>query len=56
MTIFESLIAEFAEKTGQKIAPSSGGSVVVEADGMMITVQSARPKARRFCSLFRSAT
>jgi len=40
MTIFESLIAEFAEKTGQKIAPSSDGSVVVEADGMMITVQS----------------
>ena len=40
MTLFESLIAEFAEKTGQKIAPLPDGSVYLNADGVLITVQS----------------
>lgn len=40
MTAFESLIAEFAEKTGHQFAPSADGSVSLEADGVLITVQS----------------
>ncbi len=40
MTVFESLIAEFSEKTGHALAPEADGSVSLEADGVPITVQS----------------
>ena len=40
MTAFESLIAEFAEKTGEALSPARDGSVSLEADGIYITVQS----------------
>ena len=40
MTAFESLIAEFAGKTGMSIAPAHDGSVSLEADGVYITAQS----------------
>lgn len=39
MKMFESLIAEFSEKTGQELAPAADGSVSIEADGVLITVQ-----------------
>lgn len=40
MTSFESLIAEFSEKTGMQLSPGRDGSVSLEADGIYITVQS----------------
>ena len=40
MTAFESLIAEFSEKTGEALTPARDGSVSLEADGIYITVQS----------------
>ena len=40
MTAFESLIAEFSEKTGEALTPARDGSVSLEADGIYIIVQS----------------
>ena len=40
MTAFESLMAEFSEKTGASFALARDGSVSLEADGVYITVQS----------------
>ena len=40
MTVFESLIAEFSEKTGTQLSPGRDGSVSLEAYGIYITVQS----------------
>jgi len=40
MTAFESLMAEFSEKTGASFTPARDGSVSLEADGVYITMQS----------------
>lgn len=39
MTSFESLIADFSEKSGLEIAAGADGSVDIEADGVFVTVQ-----------------
>ena len=40
MTAFESLLAEFSEKTGMSFAQARDGSVSLEADGVYMTLQS----------------
>lgn len=39
MTAFEALIAEFAEKSGLDVKADASGSVQIEADGRIVTVQ-----------------
>lgn len=39
MNAFESLIAEFSEKTGLEIVAGADGSVEIEADGVFVTAQ-----------------
>lgn len=52
MTAFESLIAEFSEKTGAQLSPGHDGSVSFEADGIYITVQSREARGDAFLFSF----
>ena len=44
MTSFESLIAEFAEKTGEMFSPAKDGSVSLGVDGVFITIQNCETR------------
>ena len=39
MTVFEELIAEFAEKTGQEMQPGKDGAISLDVDNELVTVQ-----------------